>query len=380
MNHLRQTHSLARFEVAHFFSGSSGKWDWLRANCGHEVEQTSRTVPVPLSADVASQWAVEKEGQAQMRRNACEFRCKLQRAAFEPVPVFRLASTPVVLSADDGDDGNERTGVVSHRTTHKIQVAVNDWIEGKQFRLDRSADEITRKRQLVALSRAINAKGRNAQLRDIMFGAREPEFDKLPELRFETELNDSQKEAVRFAMSSRDLAIIHGPPGTGKTTTVVELIQQAVSKGQTVLASGPSNTSVDNLLMRLAKLDLNVVRIGHPARVARELQENTLDALVDQHENMSIAKEMIREAEAIFRKLDRYTRAKPRRGARLEMRAEAKQLKSDAKMLERQAVEHVLDRANVVCVTTTGDDDLLRDRFFDLVVVDEACQSTEPGC
>ena len=64
-----------------------------------------------------------------------------------------------------------------------------------------------------------------------------------------------------------------------------------------VLASGPSNTSVDNLLVRLARMDLNVVRMGHPARVALELQENTLDALVDRHENMAIAKEMIRESD-----------------------------------------------------------------------------------
>ncbi len=287
--------------------------------------------------------------------------------------------TPVVVSNPEAE-GGERTGVISQRSTHTIQVVVNDWLEGDVFRVDKSPDEVTRKRQLRALSRALNAKGRNAQLRDIMFGEREPQFAKPADLQFDAELNESQRQAVQFAMSARDLAIVHGPPGTGKTTTVVEIIHQAVKAGQTVLASGPSNTSVDNLLERIARLGIRVVRLGHPARVAKALQANTLDALVEQHENTAIANDMLREAEQIYRKLDRYTRAKPQRGQRQSMRAEANQLKQHARMLEQQAIEHTLDQASVICATTTGDDEVLKDRFFDLVVVDEACQSTEPGC
>ena len=297
----------------------------------------------------------------------------------QPLPWNRLrVGAPVVLSTDD-EGGSERNGVVSHRRTHQIQVVINDWIEGSSFRLDRSPDEITRKRQLMAISRTLSATGRNAQMRDIMFAEREPDFAEAQDHEFRTQLNDSQQQAVNFAMSARDLAIIHGPPGTGKTTTIAELIRQAVDAGESVLASGPSNTSVDNLLLRIAKLGMNVVRLGHPARVSQELQQNTLDALVDQHENMAIAKEMIREAEQIFRRLDRFTRSKPARGARQAMRSEAKQLMGDARQLERQAIEHILESADVICVTTTGDDDLLGNRMFDLVVVDEACQSTEPG-
>ena len=298
----------------------------------------------------------------------------------QPLPWNRLrAGTPVVFS-HDADEGDECTGVVCSRTTHQIQIAINAWLDGDQFRLDRSPDEITRKRQVMALSRAQQAKARGAQLRDIMFGERDPAFEKPLKLDFETQLNESQQEAVKFALSAKDLAIIHGPPGTGKTTTVVELICQAVQRGDYVLACGPSNTAVDNLLVRLATRNVSVVRLGHPARVAKELQENTLDAMVENHENMVIAREMIRESEAIYRKMDRYTRAKPGRGHKQALRAEAKQLAGDAKMLERQAVEHILDRADVICMTTTGDEDTLRDRFFDMAVVDEACQSTEPGC
>lgn len=306
--------------------------------------------------------------------------CKRNRQL--PLPWNRLRSgAPVILSTEVGrDESNECTGVVSYRSTHQIQVAINNWIDGDIFRVDRSPDEVTRKRQIAALSRAQNATGRNAQLRDIMMGERDPEFAKESTIEFETPLNASQQQAVTFALSARDLAIIHGPPGTGKTTTIVELICQAVAMGQRVLASGPSNTAVDNLLLRLANRDIDIVRLGHPARVAKELQENTLDALVENHENMPVIRDMLREAEQLQRKTERYTRSRPARGEKQEMRFEAKRLKSDARMLERQAVDHILDRAEVVCITTTGDDDLLGSRQFDLAVIDEACQSTEPGC
>ncbi len=95
---------------------------------------------------------------------------------------------------------------------------------------------------------------------------------------------------------------------------------------------------------------------------------------------MPVIKDMVREAEAIFRKSDKWTRAKPARGQRQELRQEAKRLLADARMLERQAIESILDRAHVICATTSFNEDLLGDRWFDLAVIDEACQSTEPGC
>lgn len=296
------------------------------------------------------------------------------------LPWNRLRSgSPVVVSREDAEDG-ERAGIVSRRSSNHIQIVVNSRLEGERFRIDRSPDEITRKRQLAALSQVIPAGGRAGQLRDVLLFERTPGFENEEPLEPVGILNESQHQAIQFALAARDVAIIHGPPGTGKTTTVVELIDQAVRRGQRVLASGPSNTSVDNLLMRLAHRDLKVVRLGHPARVAQELQANTLDALVADHDHMPIAREMVREAEELYRRLDRFTRAKPPRGARQEMRAEAKELKAQARMLERQAVRHVVDAADVICTTTTGDNDVIKDHHFDLAVVDEACQSTEPGC
>ncbi len=95
---------------------------------------------------------------------------------------------------------------------------------------------------------------------------------------------------------------------------------------------------------------------------------------------MRLVKDLLREAEDLYRKADRYTRAKPARGAKQDMRREARQLKAEARRFERQAIDHVLDRADVICATTSIDDVVLADRSFDWVVIDEACQCTESAC
>ena len=296
------------------------------------------------------------------------------------LPWTRLrVGSRIMLSTDEPSAKAER-GVVTALSRESIEVAVADWPEGERFRLDLSADEVTRKRQAKAVKTVQDASGRTKQLRDTLLGEREPRFLESIDVELPDTLNSTQHEAISFALAAEDLAIIHGPPGTGKTTTVVELIRQAVNRGQNVLACAPSNTAVDNLLERLIASGNRVVRLGHPARVDEQLRPYTLDAQVAEHELMDVAKDMLREADSLFRKAGRYTRAKPAPGAKPEMRREARRLKADARTLERQVVQTVLDSVDVVCATLAFDESLLGDRRFDLVVIDEACQSTEPGC
>ncbi len=292
---------------------------------------------------------------------------------------FKVGS-PVILSPDSDGSGKGMQGVVSGRKIDSLEVAVPDWPEAEQLRIDMSPDEVTRKRQQVAMKLAEKATGQLGRLRDLMLYEREPSFRSNVKVKPSESLNDSQNHAVEFAMSAEDIAIIHGPPGTGKTTTVVEVIRQAIAGGERVLACAPSNTAVDNLLERLVASGESAVRLGHPARVLEVVRTHTLDALVEQHDAYPVIQEMIREAEQLERKASRYTRGRPAPGQKYQQRQEARELRKHARLMERQAVNEVLADARVVCATVSFDFSIIDDHEFDLLVIDEACQSVEPGC
>jgi hypothetical protein len=305
-----------------------------------------------------------------------------------PLPWNRLdAGSPAVLLPEDPAVSLSLRGVVYERGRERISIAVTtlpeQYEEVERWRLVLSSDEISSQRQRGALERASAAtRDRTAELREILLGHVPARFDPVTEeTPLDDSLNASQQAAIDLALAARDVALVHGPPGTGKTTTLVELIRRAVRRGRKVLACGPSNLAVDNLFERLLGHGEHVVRLGHPARVLPELRSQTLDLLVEKHNDVRVARKLVKDALAMFRRAARTTRAKPEPGARREMRIEARALLADARRLEAQAVQHILDTADILCATTTGlDDELLGDRRFDLVVIDEACQSTEPGC
>ena len=312
----------------------------------------------------------------------------LTKRSRQPLPWTRLGSgTPVVLSPHGGKAGSGFRGVISERTETFLRVAFNeppdDERETPIYRVDLAHDEAARLRQRAALERARAAKrDRLAELRAILLGEVEPSFTLVTEFApLDSALNESQCEAVQLALSANDVAIIHGPPGTGKTTTVVELIRQSVRRGEKVLVCAPSNLAVDNLLERLIDHGEQAVRLGHPARVLPQLREHTLDLLAEDHPDVRLARKFFKEARALFRQASKWTRAKPEPGAKQDMRQEARALLADARRQEKLAVERILNATPILCATTTGlDADLIGQRRFDLLVIDEACQTTEPGC
>ncbi|XP_027771357.1 DNA-binding protein SMUBP-2 isoform X2 [Solanum pennellii] len=206
-------------------------------------------------------------------------------------------------------------------------------------------------------------------------------FDDVPEeclnnpLRLEKLANE--KDAISKALSSKDVFLLHGPPGTGKTTTVVEIILQEVKRGSKILACAASNIAVDNIVERLVPHRVKLVRLGHPARMLPQVLDNALDAQVLRGDNSSLANDIRKEMKALNGKL---LKAKDRNVKR-DIRRELKSLSREERKRQQLAVTDVIKNADVVLTTLTG---VLTQKLdglsFDVVVIDEAAQALEIAC
>ncbi|KAM8939997.1 DNA-binding protein SMUBP-2 [Pelodytes ibericus] len=283
------------------------------------------------------------------------------------------------------------TGIVAGITQKVINVSFDETHTDaltlgseSTYRLLKLANDVTYKRLKKALTTLAQCRtGPACNLIDVLFGSSEPSAG-APSGTLEfcnQSLDDSQKEAVVFSLGQREVAIVHGPPGTGKTTTVVEIILQAVKQGQKILCCAPSNVAVDNLVDRLARYREKILRLGHPARLQESLQHHCLDAVLARSDNAQIVADIRRDIDQNFAKIKKLQRKEEKYSLRNEIKALRKELKAR----EETAMIETLRQANVILATNTGASldgplKLLPENHFDLVVIDECAQALEASC
>lgn len=233
-------------------------------------------------------------------------------------------------------------------------------------------DETSYKCMFDALDRVINAKGnRLAYLRDLFYSGQQAQRFSFESQRFPW-LNPTQERAVNEVLWAKDVAVVHGPPGTGKTTTLVEAINETLMKESQVLVCAQSNMALDWISEQLVDRGINVLRIGNPTRVNDKMLGFTYERRFESHPDYP-------QLWAI-RKAIRELRSHRKRGdERFHQKFE--HLKARATELEIRINSNLFDEARVVASTLVGSANrVLEGMKFGTLFIDEAAQALEAAC
>jgi ATP-dependent RNA/DNA helicase IGHMBP2 len=283
-------------------------------------------------------------------------------------------------------------GVITSVRRNKLLMATTkeelpDWVyDAGKLGIDLTFDEVSYREMNNALSEVMGAYGnRLAELRDILLGVQQARFraHKADDLLYPNLLNDSQLNALKHVISAQDVAIIHGPPGTGKTTTLVQAILETVRRERRVLVCAPSNTAVDLLTEKLAERGVKVIRLGNPSRVSDLLLKHTLDARIIEHPSYGKMRAMRQTADQYRETAMQRTRrfGYEEQQQRWQLKEEAHMLFQAADNLEHEITEDVLESVQIVTCTLVGASNrTIRHLSFETVFIDEAAQALEPGC
>lgn len=303
---------------------------------------------------------------------------------------FQSGKVVSVFSNASGKPEKEHiNGVVNYVRDNIMVITLNgddfpEWTSDGLLGVDVMFDEMSYREMEFTLKEVIKAEdNRLAHLKHILLGQTRAE-KRTAEFTVESIniLNSSQQEALRTVLRSSDVAFIHGPPGTGKTTTLVQAIRYTIKEEKQVLVCAPSNAAVDLLVDKLTEQGLEALRIGHPARVTEQSLSKTLDHRISSHPNYKELRTLRKRMEQVRSTALKYKRnfgyhEKEQRRLLLQ---EAKVLKNDADLLEYYIINDLLQTMDVICSTLVGaSHPVLRGKKFKTVFIDEAGQSLEPA-
>ena len=259
----------------------------------------------------------------------------------------------------------------------------------ERWTLDARSDDRTFQRMARALSHWINTDDEGEQgLRDALL-----DEGALPEavshVRPQTALvgpppalNPQQQAWFIDALNEPVLSLLHGPPGTGKTTALLAYVVEMVHRKKRLLLTAPSNAAVDLLVAGCAERGISAVRMGHPMRLSDEMQRFGLDMLVEADPEYKQVRDLRKRAKKAWQIVDRFHRnfGSEQRSERAAARHDAKSLQKEAFELERFIAERIIRQAHVVCATLSGSaSEALATEKFDCVIIDESGQAMLPA-
>jgi ATP-dependent RNA/DNA helicase IGHMBP2 len=304
---------------------------------------------------------------------------------------FQSGKLVSVFSNSSGKpDKDHIHGVINYVRDNTMVITLNaddhpDWIDEGMLGVDVMFDEMSYREMEFALREVMKAEdNRVAELRGILLGSDKAFLtDKKVSPEGPGLLNESQLAALNKMIQANDVAFIHGPPGTGKTTTLVHVIKQTIKAERQVLVCAPSNAAVDWLVEKLSLENVSVLRIGHPARVTEQSLSKTLDARIAAHPNYQELRALRKKMEQVRQMASKYKRnfGYHEREQRRMMKEEARLLKADADLLEFHITNDLLQNTEAICCTLVGSSHpIMRGKKFQTAFIDEAGQALEPAC
>jgi ATP-dependent RNA/DNA helicase IGHMBP2 len=297
---------------------------------------------------------------------------------------------PAALFSNHYPKTDRVDGIISFQSGNQLKITLNtdelpEWSRNGKLGIDLLFDDNSYDEMTTALKTAssLSEKDESSRLIKIVTGEKSPTFNAdVPEISV-PKLNSFQLAAVKKILSANELAIVHGPPGTGKTTTLVQAIKALIKQDhKQILVVAPSNTAVDMLSEKLSEEGLNVLRVGNPARVSERLMALTLDSKIAAHPRMKEMKNLKKQANDFRNMAHKYKRnfGKAERDQRKALFDEAHKIMKEVSNTEQYIMDDLIAKAQVITATLVGPNHYTVKKLkYHTVVMDEAGQSLEPA-
>ena len=315
---------------------------------------------------------------------------EVERTTHQDISHQLRTGMPAVFFGNHDPQKDRVEGTISHQNGNRLKITLRtdelpNFARDGKLGIDVLFDDNSYDEMQAALKLAneLSDKPEGTLVR-ILTGEKQPTFrENLHKISF-PKLNLSQNSAIDKILSANELAIIHGPPGTGKTTTLVQAIKALIKQDNgKILVVAPSNTAVDLLSEKLSEEGLNVLRVGNPARVTERLLSLTLDAKMSEHPMIKNAKTLKKQANEYKSMAHKYKRSfgKSERDQRKALFDEAHKIMKEVGNTEQYIIDDLVVKAQVITATLVGSNHYtVRDIKYKTLVIDEAGQALEPAC